>query len=69
MLRLDPLVISMIVAVIQNLQKNRDKIFPKLLLELAKTIILTPDSLYTQNSRDLRDDHFLLQKFTLSWIY
>ena len=41
---------------------------PKLLIELAKTIFLEPDSLYTPASRDLRDNSLILNKFTSSWV-
>ena len=45
------------------------KFSPKLLIELAKTIFLGPDSPYTPASRDLRDENLILDKFTSSWIH
>ena len=45
------------------------KFSPKLLIELAKTIFLGPDSLYTPTSRDLRDNSLILNKFISSWMH
>ena len=45
------------------------KFSPKLLIELAKTIFLGPDSPYTPASRDLRDNGLILNKFTSSWVH
>ena len=53
----------------ETYKKPGIKFSPKLLIELARTIFLGPDSPYTPTSRDLRDDNLILDKFTSSWIH
>ena len=53
----------------ETYKKAGVKFSPKLLIELARTIFLGPDSPYIPASRDLRDDNLILDKFTSSWIH
>ena len=53
----------------ETYKKAGVKFSPKLLIELAKTIFLEPDSPYTPASRDLRDNDLILNKFTSSWVH
>ena len=53
----------------ETYKKAGVKFSSKLLIELAKTIFLGLDSPYTPASRDLRDNGFILNKFTSSWVH
>ena len=53
----------------ETYKKAGVKFSPKLLIELAKTIFLGPNSPYIPASRDLKDDKLILEKFTSSWIH
>ena len=53
----------------ETYKKAGIKLSPKLLIELAKTIFLRPNSPYTPASRDFRDNTLILDKFTSSWIH
>jgi hypothetical protein len=49
-------------------RKTGVKLSSKLLIELALSVLLDPTSIYTTQSRDPKDNRFLIEKLNPSWV-
>jgi hypothetical protein len=49
-------------------RKTSVKFSPKLLIELALSVLLDPTSIYTSQSRDPKDNSLLIEKLNHSWV-
>jgi len=53
----------------ENYKKAGVKFSSKLLIELAEFILIAPDSIYNNESRDPKDNKLLKEKITYTWIH
>jgi hypothetical protein len=52
----------------EHFKRSAVKFSAKLLCELTLSVLLGPDSIFTEQSRDLKDNRLLTEKICYSWI-